>query len=216
VLLGFVWSKQREVCESVQQNRFTAVKASHAVGKSAIAGMISSWWLACHPPGEAFLITSAPTFNQVKGILWREINKYHRTGGLPGWCNETEWKVDPNELIGYGRAARDATSLQGIHARRVLVIFDEACGMSTELTDAAETLVANEDSRFLMIGNPDDPSTEFARACKPGSSYNVITISAADSPNFSGEVVPEWLRPLLVSKTWVDERRKKWGEESPL
>ncbi len=218
VLLGFLWSKQREICESVRDNRFTAVKSCHDVGKSAVAARIAAWWLSVWEPGEAFLVTSAPTFNQVKGILWREINQVHRAGALPGRTNQTEWIMEPNELVGFGRAVRDTdpTALQGIHARRVLVIFDEACGMGAALTDAAETLVANEDSRFLQIGNPDDPSSEFARSCKPGSSYNVIRINAFESPNFTGEEVPSWLRPLLVSPVWVEERRKKWGETSPL
>jgi hypothetical protein len=222
VLLGFLWSKQREICESVRDNRFTAVKSCHDVGKSAVAARIIAWWLSVWEPGEAFVVTSAPTFNQVKGILWREINQVHRAGGLPGRCNQTEWVIDhpggTSEIVGFGRAVRDTdpTALQGIHARRVLVVFDEACGMGAALTDAAETLVANEESRFLQIGNPDDPSSEFARSCKPGSIYKVIRISAFDSPNFTGEKVPAWLKPLLVSKTWVAERKKKWGEASPL
>jgi hypothetical protein len=215
---GFIWSKQREVCESVRDNRYTAVKSCHDVGKTAIAGRIAAWWLSVHPPGEAFVVTSAPTWDQVRALLWREINSVHHAGGLPGRTNQTEWIFEPNELVGFGRAVRDTdpTAFQGIHARRVLVIFDEACAMSKAIWEAAETLVANEDSRFLAIGNPDDPASEFARCCKPGGGYNVIQISAFDSPNFTNEAVPEWLLPLLVSKTWVEERRRKWGEDSPL
>jgi hypothetical protein len=216
VLLGFVWSKQRQICESVRDNRFTAVPACHGPGKSNIAARLGSWWLSCHPPGEAMLVTTAPTFHQVKGILWREINKAHRIGGLPGWTTETQWKLPPNELIGFGRAAKDMTAFQGIHARYVLVIIDEATGVARGISEAAETLVTNEESRLLKIGNPDDPSTDFADSCKPGSGYNVIPISAFDTPNFTGEEIPEYLKHLLVSPTWVDERRRKWGESSPM
>lgn len=169
-------------------------------------------------PGEAFVVSMAPTFRQVKNILWREINRVHRMGGLPGRTNQTEWIFDPHEIVGFGVSPSDTdpTAIQGIHARRVLFIGDEACGLAKALLDAADSLVANEDSRMLLIGNPDDPSSEFAQACKPGSGFNVIRISAFDSPNFTGEEVPAWLRPLLVSKTWVEERKRKWGEQSPL
>ncbi|GBF26422.1 hypothetical protein MnTg02_01461 [bacterium MnTg02] len=214
---GFLWSKQREICESVQENRFTAVKSCHSVGKTAIAARLATWWLSVHPPGEAFLVTSAPTWDQVRALLWREINTIHKNANLPGRTNQTEWLFG-NELVGYGRAVRetDPTSFQGIHARYVLVVLDEACGISSAVWEAAETLVANDSSRFLAIGNPDDPATEFARSCKPGSHYHVIRISAFDSPNFTGEDVPDLLNELLVSPTWVEERRKKWGESSPL
>ena len=211
-----MWSKQREIMDSVRDNRYTAVPSCHGSGKSAVAGRIGSWWLASHPPGEAFLVTTAPTFNQVKAILWREINKVHRIGSLPGWCNEVEWKIEPNELIGFGRAAKDMTSFQGIHARRVLVIGDEASGISREISEGMETLMTNEDCRMLKIGNPDDPTSAFAENCKPGSGYNVIRISAFDTPNFTGEETPDWMKHFLVSPIWVEERRKKWGEDSPM
>lgn len=216
-LLGFAWSKQREILRSVRDNRFTAVRSCHDAGKTYVAAAAGAWWLSVWDPGDAFLVSTAPTFDQVRGLLWREINRLHRAGGLPGRTNQTEWFIG-DELVGFGRKPDDdnPTGMQGTHARRVLVIGDEACGLAKTILDAMDTLVTNEDSRVLLIGNPDDPAAEFANACKPGSAYNVISISAFDTPNFTGETVPEYLRPLLVSKTWVDERRKKWGETSPL
>lgn len=216
-LLGFIWSKQREICQSVRDNRRTAVKSCHDVGKSYIASRIAGWFGSCNDAGEAFVVTLAPTFHQVKAILWRELKKAHDAGSLPGTMNLTEWKIG-QELIAFGRspADTDPTAIQGIHAPRVLVIGDEACGLSKEILDAADSLIANEDSRILLIGNPDDPSSEFANICKPGSGWNVIRINAFDSPNFTGEEVPDRLRPLLISQTWVKEKAKKWGVDSPL
>lgn len=214
---GFLWSKQREILESIVVNRRTAVKSCHDVGKSAVAARAAAWWLSCHEPGEAFVVTSAPTFRQVRNILWREINKIHRRAKLPGRTNQVEWHFD-QELVGFGVSPADADpdAFQGIHARYVLVIFDEACGIAKSLWDAADTLIANDDSRFLAIGNPDDPETQFASVCKPGSGWNVIRISAWDSPNFTSEDVPRWLKPLLISPIWVEEKRRSWGEGSPL
>lgn len=216
-LLGFLWSKQREIALSVLHNRRTAVASCHDVGKSYVAAIVIAWWLSCFDPGEAFAVTLAPTAHQVKGILWREIAKAHGAGGLPGRLNQTEWWHDP-ELVAIGRspADTDPTAIQGYHAPRMLVVGDEACGLAKAILDAADSLIANDDSRVLLIGNPDDPSTEFERICRPGSGWNVIHISAFESPNFTGEEVPERLRPLLVSKIWVEEKRKSWGEGSML
>jgi hypothetical protein len=216
-LLGFLWSKQKEICLSVRDNRRTAVQACHDVGKTALAARIGAWWLSVWEPGEAFLVTLAPTGHQVKALLWRELNRVHAAGGLPGRMNMIEWWID-SEMVGFGRspADTDPTAIQGIHARRVLVINDEACGIGKALWDAEDSLIANDDSRILAIGNPDDPSTEFATVCKPGSGWNTIKINAFVSPNFTDEPVPDWLRPLLISRTWVEEKRKSWGEQSPL
>lgn len=218
----FVWSKQRAMCESVRDHRRTAVRSCHEAGKSFIAARIAAWWLATHPVGEAFVVTSAPSFPQVRAILWREIGRAHGKGKLPGRVNQTEWFMTTldgrEELVGFGRkpADMDPTGFQGIHARYVLVIFDEACGIPRQLWDAADSLVANDDSRFFAIGNPDDPITEFAEVCKPGSGWNVIGISAFETPNLTNEPVPDDLRPLLVGKLWVEEKKRKWGEDSPI
>lgn len=213
----FFWSKQREICRSVVANRYTAVHAAHDVSKSHTASRIACWWIDQHPPHEAFVVSSAPVFQQVRGILWREIKQAHRKGNLPGRVNQTDWLID-EQLVAFGRKPSDydVAAFQGIHARYVLVILDEAAGIPRSLFDAADALVTNEDSRLLVVGNPDDVSSHFAEVCKPGSGWNVIHIDGLESPNFTDEEIPEELRPLLLSPTWVQERKERWGEESPL
>jgi hypothetical protein len=122
------------------------------------------------------------------------------------------------ELIAMGRKPADYNedAFQGLHARHILIILDEACGIPPSLWIAVETLMTNENARVLAIGNPDDPGADFAKKCKPGSGYNVITISAFDSPNFTGEPIPDDVAEQLVGPMWVEDRRRDWGEGSPL
>ena len=119
--------------------------------------------------------------------------------------------------MGFGRKPSDddPDAFQGIHARAVLVLIDEACGVPKSLSDAASTLVTNEDSRILAIGNPDDPSSFFAQVCRVDSGWSVLRIAASDTPNFSGEDVPPEIKPLLISPLWVEERRIEWDADSP-
>lgn len=221
----YLWSKQREILESLVAHRYTAVHSCHDSGKSFNASRAVSWWLSVHPPGSAFAVTTAPTWPQVKAILWREIIKAHNSGKLDGRITlDCEWYMGQTdrglerELVAYGRkpADYDQAAFQGIHAQYVLVIIDEACGVPKTLFDAVDTLVTNEAARVLAIGNPDDPATQFAEVCKPGSGWNVIHIPYSDTPNFTGEDVPTELADQLISRTWVEERKKRWGEESPL
>jgi hypothetical protein len=212
-----LWSKQREIAESVRDHRHVAVRSAHDTGKSFVASRLAAWWLSVHAPGDAFVVTTAPTFAQVRAILWREINRAHRKGKLVGRVNQTEWWID-KEIVAYGRkpADYDEDSFQGIHARYVLVILDEACGIPGSLWTAAETIATNDGCRVLAIGNPDTPLSQFKRACEPGSGWRVIHVDGLQSPNFTGESVPESLRALLLSPTWVEERRADWGEDSAL
>lgn len=212
-----IWSGQKEILRSVAANPLTAVKSCHEIGKSYSAALTVCWWLDTHPPGTAFVVTSAPTDKQVKAILWREIGRMHRSAGLPGRTNLSEWYIG-SELVAFGRkpADHDPTAFQGLHAQFMLLVLDEACGMPKAMWDAGSSLVANEHSRTLAIGNPDDPLSEFAKKCHPGSSWNVIQIGYNKTPNFTGEPVSEKLRSLLISPGWVEEKAKDWGRDSAL
>lgn len=212
-----VWSKQQEILGSVRDNRRTAAKSAHGVGKSHSAALIACWWLDVHPPGTAFVVTTAPTFPQVRAILWRYIRRMHTAGGLPGRVNQTEWLID-EELVAFGRKPSDhsESAFQGIHAPYVLVIIDEACGVAKQLWIAADALTTNEGCRLFAIGNPDNPASEFREVCEPDSGWNVISISALDSPNLTGEPVPAEVAAALVSQAWVEEKIAEWGEDSPI
>lgn len=212
-----LWSGQRQIIESVRDHAQTAVRSCHEIGKSFTAACAACWWIDVHPPGEAFVVTTAPTDKQVRAVLWREINRLHTKLGLSGRTNLTEWYIG-KEMVAFGRkpADHDPAAFQGIHARYMLVILDEACGVPKELWDAASTLGANVHARVLAIGNPDDATGEFFDNCKPGSGWNVLGIGYDQTPNFTGEPVPDDLRELLISREWVEGRALKWGEESAL
>jgi hypothetical protein len=223
VLGEHIWSKQEEICQSVADNRYTAVKACHGPGKSFIASRIGTWWINVHKLGDAFLVTTAPSWSQVQSILWREMRRAHRIGRLPGRITlECHWYMgegrSTEELIAMGRKPSDYDehAFQGLHARYILIILDEACGIPVSLWTAVKTLMTNDNARVLAIGNPDDPGSEFANVCKPGSGWNVITIPAFDTPNFTGESIPDDVAESLVTPLWVEDRRKDWGEGSPL
>lgn len=217
-----LWSKQREIITSVRDHRRTAVHSAHETGKSFVAARLVAWWLENHPVGEAFVVTTAPSAPQVRAILWREINRAHAKGQLSGRTNQTEWwrptPTGGEELVAYGRKPDEFSpgAFQGIHARYVLVVFDECGGIPKSLWDAGDSLIANERSRFLAIGNPDDPQSEFAEVCKPGSGWHTVGIGYADTPNFTDEAIPDALRDLLIGPTWVEEKRRKWGATNPM
>jgi hypothetical protein len=210
-----MWSQQQRIIRSIQEHRKTLAMTCHGIGKSWAAGRAAAHWLDTLPIGKAFVVTSAPSTPQIKAILWREIGRAHAIGNLGGRMNQTEWYMTfpggKEELVAFGRKPDDydPAAFQGIHARYVLVILDEANGIRGPLHEAAESLIANDYGRMLLIGNPDDPAGEFYEMSKPGSGVNVIQIGAFDTPNFTGEEIPEELRHDLIGRLYVEEKRRK-------
>jgi hypothetical protein len=198
------------------ENPNTAVKSCHSAGKSYISALIVCWWLDVHPPGEARAITTAPTSKQVDAILWYEIGRFHRKLGLVGQCNLREWYIG-RQLIALGRKPPDhqEAAFQGLHAKYLLAVLDEAYGIPKNLWDEASSLASNEYGRQLAIGNPDGPG-EFMSVCEKDESWHTIHIGFQHTPAYTDEKVSAELKLHLVSKRWVEERREKWGSQSAL
>lgn len=220
------WTKQDEILESIVNNRRTAVWSCHSSGKSHIASRAAAWWIDSHPLDDVFVVSTAPSAPQVRGILWRYVADAHRKGHLGGYITQSEipeWKVD-GRLVAWGRKPASLTNeeaakavFQGIHAKYVLVILDEADGVPKWLYDAVTTLVTSPTNRVLAIGNPDDPNSYFAQIRRdPEATWNKIKISAYDCPWFTGEEVSENLTEHLISEEWVNEAKHDWGEDNPL
>jgi hypothetical protein len=211
-----VWSKQVDILNSVRDHKRTAVPACHAPGKSHIAARAIAWWVAVHPPGTVRVVTTATTFRQVKGILWPHIRGVVMKHNLPGEVFTTEWKIN-NEIVadGFSPAEHNESAVQGIHAENLLIVVDEAGGISNTIGQALEALMTGGHTRLLLLGNPPTNvvGSWFERACS-SDLYNVIPIPASETPNFTGEAIGPWSKNL-VDKQWVDEVTRAFGEDSP-
>lgn len=222
-----LWSVQKEIGESVRDNKRTAVAACHGPGKSMLAAVLSCWWIDTHPLGDAIVMSTAPTYPQVNKILWEEMRKLHRRARergnpLPGRITQgDEWKLDNGEIVGFGRkpADGDTHAFQGIHrSEGVFVVIDESCGVPEEIWTGAEAVTTTADCRIMAIGNPDDRNTEFGNVFlkdKYASLWNRIKIPASATPNFTGEEVPPLLNKVLISQQWAEDARQRWGEDDP-
>lgn len=176
-------------------------------------------WIDVHPPGTAKVLTSAPTFDQVKSILWGELKRTHSKGKLEGRTNTTQWYIG-DERVAFGRKPKDptkggsdetVTEFQGEHADYLLVILDEACGIPKPLWLAAMSLLTNDESRMLAIGNPDDPTSHFATICAPGSDSSVIPIPLHATPRFTGEKVHESVLKRMPTFGWLERFIEGFG-----
>lgn len=227
-LKATLWSKQKEILQSLMDNKRTVVPACHAPGKSWLASHAIAWWMSVHPPGTAIAISTAPTFRQVRNIMWAGIRRIHLANDLPGEILTNQWKMD-GTVVAYGFSPRgdDESAVQGIHAPHLLIVVDEAGGFSDTVGKSLEALMTGGHTRLLALGNPptDTEETWFERICS-SPLYNIITIPAKSTPNFTGEptglckscppfVEPHEVATHLVDQTWVDDVISEFGEDSP-
>lgn len=220
VLPEYVWGKMKEVSESVLNNQFTAVKAGHSLSKSYTVSRLALWFLYTHYPST--VITTAPSYNQVESILWKEIAEAHNLAKVPlgGEVLKTSLDLqkatDGKKWFAVGFATKpdtvtsQVTRLQGFHNENVLVIMDEAAGILPQVWDAVMKLLTTPKQKLIVIGNPTVAHGNFVD-CFKDKDFNKITISCYDSPNYieGKEVIPG-----LSGKDFVEKIRNKYGEHS--
>lgn len=65
-----LWAKQKEVLNSLVEHRRVAVKSGNGLGKGFCAAVALLWFMYIHQDS-AIALSTAPTFRQVRHILWR-------------------------------------------------------------------------------------------------------------------------------------------------
>ena len=230
VLGAELYSKQKEMLRSLANNKRTAVKSAHSTGKSYTMGIAACWWVSTRG-SNSLVVSTAPTYNQVHNILWEEVRKHFVEHGLVGKITQDDqWKIPVEGVddkgnkrviekqVAFGRrpADMDMSAFQGLHRPDgVLFLIDEAVGCPEMIFTAAEVNTTAANCRILAIANPDDYQSAFGKIFKrEDSTWNRMTISVHDTPNFTGEVVSEHLAALLPQQDWVEDMKIQWGEES--
>lgn len=216
------WSKQIEIIESVRDNERTAVKSAHGLGKSFIAADVALWFGSAHV--DSIVATTAPTFRQVRRVIWSEIRRSYQNARVPlgGQLLDTLLRFDEKWFI-VGLSARDPDAFQGLHAPHILVIVDESSGVRREICEAIEGLLSSEGARLLKIGNPTDPTSDFYDEFKNPATRKIF-MSAYHSPNVSVEFARERgiekqaedPVPGLTTEEWIVDKERRWGKESPI
>ncbi len=219
-----LWSKQQELARAIANNRSVSVKGCHGSGKTyTVAGMVP-YELIAHD--ESIVLTIAPTLRQVKNI-WSEIESAIQA--LPMRVPErttTGWELSEKcKAIGF--SSSKGVNAQGFHGKRVLIIADEAIGISPDLWDAIEGIRAAGDVRLVKLCNPTVPSgAPYEDFTRLRNVTTCITISAFDTPNLLGLTIESLLQlndeqldyapyPWLTRRRWVKEMYFKWGPTNP-
>lgn len=201
-----LWSMQREIARSVWKNKRTAVKACNGPGKTYSAAAIALAFL--HLP-DSRVITTATTWPQVRDQLWVEIARQHRRARYPLGGDLTTVRLDMGDgrfAAGLSTKPEHVESFGGHHSRNILFVIDEASGVPAPIYEAAEGSMNTPGARLLLIGNPLVPGGEFYNAFTTRrADYETYTISAFDTPNFTGEEVPPRVAEQLIDRSYVEE-----------
>jgi len=207
------WQGQREIMQSVKDNRITVVASGHALGKDFIASCIGLWFSYSFCPSKVIL--TAPSQRQVKDIMWSELTSRYSHSLVPlGGDLQSLKLILENDWFIEGFTTKEVNQsvgkFQGYHSPNILIVISEAQAVEEIIFDQAEAIMTSHNSKMLVIGNPITPTGRFAKMIKDTTHNHVIELSCLESPNVieSREVIPG-----LCSRAWVEDKRKKWNAD---
>lgn len=225
-----LWRMQKAIAQSTFYYPRTTVRSCEASGKTFAAAGIVLAFLYNYPP--ATVITTAPTNRQVEDILWREIRVAYTGSRMALEGNLTRKALEIREdWFAVGFATDEPERMLGYHNVNVLVVGDDAAGLSNDIFGAIENPLSTGNTHELLLSNPTQSVGSF-RETFNSDLYKKFHISAFDTPNLvkfgitqedieSGEWENKWAGqelpyPQLMSPQKVAERYKNWGKGSYL
>jgi len=230
VLGGRLWLMQKAIAQSTFYYPRTTVRSCEASGKSYAASRIVLAFLYNFPP--ATVITTAPTNRQVEDVLWREIRVAFAGSRMALEGNLTRKALElAEDWFAVGFATDEPERMLGYHNVNVLVVGDDAAGLSNDIFGAIENPLSTGNTHELLLSNPTQSVGAF-RDTFNSELYRKFHISAFDTPNLEGFGITQediesgdWQKkwggkelpyPQLISPQKVYERYKEWGKGSYL
>lgn len=227
----FIW-------DAIERNQYLAIMGHGSASKTftSAAWFLLDWW---SDPQNTALILTSDTITSMGRRIWSDIKILHSkcTVPMPGIIVDSRKIIQystldqKNAIAGVAAESDDAQSkIQGLHTKRVRVIFDEADNKySRSIWAALANLGTSGDLKVVALANPADKYSEFGLHCEPKAGWlsvnpetdfewssklgwHVVRLDGLRSPNI---VAGKDLFPFLMTLKGLDDIRTMKGENSP-
>ena len=190
-----------------QGERRISIRSGHGVGKSSLASWLMIWHQLTRFPQKT--VVTAPSHSQLHDALGSEVR---------GWINvlpdvikdqlevlseQIRLVAAPSESFISFRVSRpeSAETLQGVHSDHVLLVVDEASGISSAIFEASAGSMSGASAVTLLLGNPVRGQGFFYDTHnKLSKDWKTLRVNCEDSAR--------------VSKDFVDEIASRYGQSS--
>lgn len=203
--------QQAEVIESTEQvGSRTTVSSGHGTGKSEITAIMIICFLICFPQSRIVIV--ANNARQVQIGIWKYLRKnVNKLIQSTPWMSRYLVLTDTKfyEVTGKGEWEAIAKScrigneeaLAGEHAEHMLIVVDEASGVSDAAMGVLGGALTQKDNRMLLLSQPTRPAGFFYDThhtlAKPNGDWTSIVLNSEESP--------------LVEVDFLLEKRRQYG-----
>jgi len=187
--------------------RWITVASGHGIGKSATMSWLMLWFLFCHL--DAQVSCTAPTSAQMHDVLWKEaalwVGRMPKTVSPLFECSADYIRIAERPKTWFARARTSSKenpeALAGVHGDHVMLMADEASGVSDETFRSASGALTGPNVFFLMFSNWTRLMGRFHESqTSDAPSYQVLCFDSSESP--------------IVDRSFVESIVRSYGEDS--
>ncbi len=248
-----MWRFQRDLVRNVHRHRLVGVTSSRSTGKTHALGYLAAAFFFQEP--SRVLVIAPTMRQAQKGVLgqMRTAIADAPTELALQVNNATEVRIDEERWC-MALPSRDPDAMRGFHAApsvpgdpdadvlsdddlewiaeqgdddstRLLVIVDEAAGVSHEAFRVLAGMLTKPNVYFVMTGNPTlgaDEEHEYVKAFRDGSKWYRMRVSSVDPKRFpapSGIVYDSVYHPVphyLVQPTDIEAALDEYDRDDPI
>lgn len=221
-----IWKLQEDLISclhrAIAESKPIFIGSGHSLGKDYICGAIANWFLDCFIPSKVIL--TAPSDRQVKKIMWAETLGHFNRKKVKLWGTAftnpyIEVRKEDWFLIGFATkdtgASKEAGGgkFQGLRAAtNMCIIVTEAQAIEDNINDQIDAVATGERVLRIYLGNPTRSKGFFARGLRDKVNNITFNFSCLDNPNYVHRKI---MVPGLATYAWVEDKRRKWGEDDP-
>jgi phage terminase large subunit len=219
-------SGQADLLRAIRAHDKVATKSGQKTSKSCTAVGISLWWSATRV--EAQVVMTAPSFDQIKNVLWLEMERQNRPrveGAVdangdpvqPPYRDSLEKvlgisiPLDPATGIKFpvtgntikGKSSNTPERMAGTSSPNLLYIIDEGSGYANEMYEAVLGNLTGG-GKLFVISNPTQTSGWFFDLFmdRPAD-WKLLTLNSENTPNVrAGKRIIPGVATLETIKAW--------------
>ena len=199
---------QAEVLDMISTGeRQISIRSGHGVGKTTLLAWTAIWFLMTRLGSK--IVVTAPTSSQLMDALLPEMKSW--IGQMPRDMRQLltvkqdriELAPAPERNFISARTSRaeQPDALQGVHAKNVLLVCDEASGIPDQVFDASGGSMSSDNAQMILAGNPVRSQGLFWKThTLLGDRWKTFHVSCLDSPR--------------VTRDFIEEKSAEYGEDS--
>lgn len=201
---------QEKVMIDLANSNKVSVRSGQGVGKTCLQAIVLLWFLTCFRFPK--VIATAPTRQQLNDVLWSEVEKWRSKSPLLRML--VTWTKTYVYMRGYekrwfavAKTASEPENIQGFHEDNMLIIVDEASGVSDPIMEALLATLSGANNKLLMCANPTRTTGTFYDSHnKDRALYKCHKVSSLDSKRTNKENIAAFIRKYGADSNVVKVR----------